>query len=322
MTIDIAVTQTLPGFNHKSLLECGLRVHSLIGNSNLSQSLTELKKTQNDIKALAVCIIDKCDESFFNTLSTLYPQCKLVANFGVGYNHIDVQAAKKYGIRVTNTPGVLTDATADIALALLLMTTRRLTEGAELMKTDGRYAGWAPDYMLGQGIQKKTVGIVGFGEIGKAFAKRVETLGANVAVLKTPWSDASQDNRLAEPDFLASCDVISFHCKLTPESRKWLNTERLSRCKKGVVIINTARGEVIDEDALAEALKIGNVSAAGLDVFCNEPILSVALRSAPNLTVLPHLGSATSETRTAMSDLVIKNILAYAKGASKLPNEV
>lgn len=320
MTIDIASTYNLVGYNTETLLTKGIRVH-VIANPEIDLA-GQLKQIQTDIKAIAVCITDKCDENFIETLSTLYPQCKLIANYGVGYNHIDMSAAARHKIRVTNTPGVLTDATADIALALLLMTTRRLFEGCKLIHDAGRYPGWAPDYMLGQGIQNKTVGVIGFGEIGKAFAKRVESLGAKVVVLASPWTHGPTTNRLGEDEFLLQCDVISFHCKLTNESRGWLSKQRLEKCKKGVVILNTARGELIDEDALANALNDGRVSAAGLDVFCNEPVLSDVLQSARGLIVLPHLGSATLETRQSMSEIVVKNILAYAKGEQRLPNEI
>lgn len=314
-SFQVLLTRNLPGYNESILQKCGLCIHRPASDKNsFLDSISEFKSNGIKLHAIASCITDDLNGQVLKELSTHFPQCGLIANFGVGYNHIDMAVAKSLGIRVTNTPGVLTDATADIALALMLMTTRRLFEGAALMKSEGAFEGWSPDFMLSLGIQKKTVGIVGYGAIGQAFAKRVEVLGANVVVLETKRPQPKSHALLKEDDFLAHCDVISFHCKLTAETRGWLNEERLGKCKPGVVIVNTSRGEVIDECALSNALKSGKVSAAGLDVFCNEPVLSRELRDAPNLLVLPHLGSATFETRKAMSDIVVQNLVAFSKG--------
>lgn len=284
--------------------------HSLLDRLKLQRQ----KNAQMD--ALATTLVDNLSEPMLRELRDLFPMCGLIANCSVGYNHIDIAAARRYGFKVTNTPFVLTDATADLTIGLIFMITRRMWEGAKVIETEGRYVGWRPDYMLGRSIQNKVLGIVGMGDIGKATAKRAAVFGMKVIALKSSWS--AQNNavdgieRFEEDEFLSRCDVLSFHCKLTKESTSWFNTDRLKKLKPGCYVINTARGEIIDEAALRQALDSGHLAGAALDVFCNEPVLSAHLRGAPNLVVLPHLGSSTVETRTAMGDCVMQNIRAFA----------
>lgn len=295
----------------------------------LRERLRELRKSKDArLDILASTIVDDLSAPVLEELSKLFPECKLIANCGVGFNHIDVACARRLGIKVTNTPGVLTDATADLAICLLLMITRNAFEGAKLIDTTGRYGGWRPDFMLGRSVQRKRLGIVGSGEIGRATAARAKAFGMEVVALESRWHEgkvtpAPRDGlvRLSEDEFLRSCDAISIHCKLTPESRGWLNRSRVEKLKRGVFIVNTARGEIIDESALRWGLEQEIIASAGLDVFCNEPVLSEDLRNAPRCLVLPHLGSSTVETRTAMGECVMANITAFARGKALL-NEV
>jgi|GEM_PF-1700225 len=283
---------------------------------------TEPKNAErrNDVCALHVCITDTLNAGALARLRVLFPCARLLTNFGVGLNHIDLEAARERGFQVTNTPGVLTDATADTALLLLLMVSRRATEAWGVIHKTGRYEGWAPiDARMGVSLAGKTLGIVGLGRIGRAFAERAQALGMKVVALASTRAVPSDSTaapttasanevvesieRLAEGDFLARADVVSLHCPLTAETRGWLCAKRLAALRRGTIVLNTARGEVVEEAALAAALASGHLFGAGLDVFQGEPVLAPALASAPNLTVLPHIGSATWETRRAMGAL-------------------
>ena len=251
--------------------------------------------------------------------------CKLIANFGVGVNHIDLAAAHEHGMQVSNTPGVLTDATADIALTLMLMTMRRAGEGERELRADG-WTGWRPTHMLGQQMTGKTLGIIGMGRIGKATAARA-ALGFGMKVVFYNRSqvqdcgpfDAEQLATVA--DVCAAADVVSLHCPGGAETHHILNADALSAMKPTGMVINTARGDVVDEEALADALHNGSIAGAGLDVFQGEPKINPRLRDAPNTVLLPHLGSATVETRNAMGMTVVENLKAFFDGKD-LPNPV
>lgn len=297
---------------------------SFVARCELWCTGAENTSRRNDVCALHVCITDTLNAAALVRLRALFPCARLLTNFGVGLNHIDLEAARAGGFQVTNTPGVLTDATADTALLLLLMVSRRATEAWGVMNKTGRYEGWAPvDTRMGVSLAGKTLGIVGLGRIGRAFAERAQAMGMNVVALAS-MRDALSDSkaavasalasapvndnerpieRLTEDEFLARADVVSLHCPLTPETRGWLSAKRLATLCKGAIVLNTARGEVVDESALAAALASGHLFGAGIDVFQGEPVLAPVLATAPNLTVLPHIGSATWETRRAMGAL-------------------
>ena len=251
--------------------------------------------------------------------------CKLIANFGVGVNHIDIAAAHENGMQVSNTPGVLTDATADIALTLMLMTMRRAGEGEREVRADG-WTGWRPTHLLGQQMTGKTLGIIGMGRIGKATAARA-ALGFGMKVVFYNRSqvadcgpfDAEQLEAVA--DVCAAADIVSLHCPGGAETMHILGAEALAAMKPTGVVINTARGDVVDEEALADALEEGRIGGAGLDVFQGEPVINPRLRGAPNTVLLPHLGSATVETRNAMGMTVVDNLKAFFAGKD-LPNPV
>ena len=278
------------------------------------------------VAAVVTLLTDNLAGDKLIALKALLPDLKLIAQYAVGYNNIDISVAKKLGIAVSNTPGVLGDATADLTLTLILMVARRIFPSALEIHEYGRFAGWSPDYGLGMDLHGKTLGIVGLGDIGLKVAQRARSFGMNVVALQSLRSTTEVDAnnefaRMPEDEFLAVTDVLSLHCPLTPQTRGWLNEHRLKKLKKGAIVVNTARGDVVDETALADALQKEHLFGAGLDVFSGEPVVSEVLRRAPNLLVLPHLGSATRETRAAMGRRVIDNIEAFFAGRD-LPNLV
>ena len=250
----------------------------------------------------------------------------LVANFGVGVNLIDLEAARRHGVVVTNTPGVLTDATADLTIGLILMVLRRLGEGERLVRA-GRWAGWRPTHLLGRDLQGLTLGIIGLGRIGRAVARRAR-LGFGMRILyhtrsEVPDSVRAETGALPRglEDLLAEADVVSLHCPLTPETDRLIDRNRLARFKPVAVLINTARGGLVSEPDLISSLKKGELAGAGLDVYLEEPAVPPELARLENVVVLPHLGSATVETRTAMGRLVVENLRAFFSG-SEPPNRV
>ena len=243
---------------------------------------------------------------------------RLIANFGVGVNHIDLSAAASAGLAVSNTPGVLTDATADLTLTLILMVSRRAGEGERELRA-GEWQGWRPTHLMGCSLSGKTLGIIGMGRIGKAVAYRA-ALGFGMKIIFFNRSkvtnitdyDAKQIDNL---DVLcAQSDFVSLHCAASDDTFHILNEERLKKIQTHAYVINTARGDVIDEAALVRALHRGNIGGAGLDVFQGEPDIHPDFLTAPNTVLLPHLGSATVETRTAMGLKVVANARAFFAG--------
>ncbi len=242
------------------------------------------------------------------------PRLAVVANYAVGYDNVDVEAARRLGIWVTNTPDVLTEATADLAWALILAVTRRLLEGDALVRR-GEFRGWEPSLLLGTGLQGKTLGIVGFGRIGRAVARRAPAFGMEVLHASRRAREGAPGRRVGLDELLGESDVVSLHCPLTPETRHLLDGRRLRSMRRGAVLINTARGPVVDEAALVEALRGGHLGGAGLDVYEREPEVHPGLLGLPNVVLLPHVGSATVETRSAMADLAAANVAAVLQGS-------
>jgi lactate dehydrogenase-like 2-hydroxyacid dehydrogenase len=244
---------------------------------------------------------------------------KIVSNFGVGYNNIDVAAARDLGIVVTNTPDVLTEDTADLAMALLLMAARRLGEGERHVR-GGHWTGWRPTHMLGARVQGKTLGILGLGRIGRAVAKRAhDGFGMRVIYYDPPIPISEAKAIGAAPretieDVLRESDFVSLHMPASPENRHLINADRLALMRRHAVLVNTARGDVVDERALAAALDRGTIAAAGLDVYEQEPRVTVDLLQMENVVLLPHLGSATTDTRVAMGERALENLSAYFSG--------
>jgi glyoxylate reductase len=249
------------------------------------------------------------------------PRLRIVANAAVGYDNIDVAAAQERGVYATNTPGVLDKATADLTWALILACCRRVVEADRFLR-EGRFTGWEPDLFLGMDLDGRTLGVVGMGRIGTEVARRASAFGMRVA-----WHDPSAD---AAPPFpaealglealLAASDVLTLHVPLTPATRGLLGRERLLRMKPGAVLINTSRGPVVDEGALAELLRTGRIAAAGLDVYEREPAVHPALLPLPNAVLLPHIASAGSATRRTMSDLALDNAERVLEGGVPLTN--
>ncbi|QBX37135.1 D-glycerate dehydrogenase [Brevundimonas sp. S30B] len=246
-------------------------------------------------------------------------QLRMIANFGAGVDHIDVEAATARGIIVTNTPGVLTEDTADLGMSLILAVSRRIVEGAQVV-AEGRFEGWTPTWMCGRKLWGKRLGIVGMGRIGQALARRARAFGLQVhyhnrkpvseliaeELGATYWDDLDQ--------MLSRMDIISLNCPATPQTRHLLNAERLARLQPHAIVVNTARGELIDEAALSEAVRARAVAGVGLDVFEHEPAIHPGLLNQPNVVLLPHLGSATLEARQDMGDRVILNLMTVQNG--------
>lgn len=242
-------------------------------------------------------------------------RCKLLANFGVGYNHIDVDAARAHGIAVTNTPGAVTDATADIAMTLLLMTARRAGEGERLVRA-GKWSGWHPVQMLGQHVTGKRLGIVGMGRIGQAIARRAH-LGFGMRVAynsRSPKDMPFPAEALPLPDLLARCDFVALAVPASPETHHLIGARELAQMQPHAVLVNIARGDVVDESALVHALQSHRIAGAGLDVYEFEPDVPPALRALQNVTLLPHLGTATEEVRSAMGHMALDNAIAFRDG--------
>lgn len=248
--------------------------------------------------------------------------CKLVANFGVGINHIDVVAAQRAGIRVTNTPGVVTEATADIALTLMLMTCRRASEGERMVRA-GDWHGWGPTQLLGMHMSGKTVGIIGMGRIGQAIAQRCR-LGFGMPIVFFNRSEKTIEGCTQFPSIQAvmqACDIAVVALPGGADTHHMIEAQALSALRPHAVVVNIARGDVIDEAALIAALSAGQIAGAGLDVYEHEPLVPQALKDMQNVTLLPHMGTSTLEVRLDMGVMAVANLTALANGHD-LPNQV
>ena len=285
-------------------------------------SRAELLSMVAGADAIVSLLTEKIDDELLDAAG---PQLKSVSNVAVGYNNIDVPACEKRGVLVTNTPGVLTEATADIAMSLILMATRRLGEGERVIRAQEPWQ-WGMFYMLGMGIQGRQLGIVGMGQIGIATARRAKAFGMNIAYTRR---SPLEDNVVKElgakymsmDELIESSDVLSLHCPYSPATHHLMSENQFARMKQTAFLINTARGPIVDEAALVNALKSGQIAGAGLDVFENEPAVHPGLLELNNAVLIPHLGSATVETRAAMADIAATNALAILAG-SQAPNLV
>lgn len=243
----------------------------------------------------------------------LLPSLRLVANFGVGYDQVDIAACRARGVAVTNTPGVLDAATADLAFALLLATRRRLVEGDQHVRSGRWGTGWSLPPFPGREASGSTLGIVGLGRIGSAMARRAKGFDMNVLYHQRTQVDAPGLHYRALDDLMREADVVSIHAPLTPETKGLISGARLALLRDGATLVNTARGALVDEDALVDELVSGRISA-GIDVFVHEPSVPSELLALPNVVLTPHVGSATVETRAAMTRVVVDNILAAERG--------
>lgn len=294
-----------------------------VDTPSTADSLVEALTTAD---AVLCTVTDRLDAAVFAEAARRGLRARLLANFGVGVNHIDLDAARALALPVTNTPGVLTDDTADIAIALMLMAARRLGEGERFLRA-GRWTGWKPSQLLGTAISGLTLGVVGFGRIGQATAHRAHHgFGMRIRYLNPSAKDAEARALGAERcetlhELFATSDVVSLHCPATATTRHLVDAEALSHARPGGILVNTARGDVVDEAALAEALRDGRLAAAGLDVYEREPQVHPALLELENVVLLPHLGSATTRTRRAMGDKAADNLEAFFDGRP-LPDPV
>jgi glyoxylate reductase len=268
----------------------------------------ELHEAVAGADAVVTMLHDRVDAAFLDAAGE---QLQVVANVAVGYDNVDTGAARERGVTITNTPGVLTDATADLAIALLLAVTRRIGDGERLIRSREPWA-WSIDFMLGRGLRGKTLGIVGYGEIGQATAARARAFGLEVIYTKRSRGDDPGQVELGE--LLERSHFVSLHCPLTPDTRHLIDADALARMRDDAYLVNTARGPVVDEAALAAALRDGVIAGAGLDVFEREPEVHPGLLEVENVVLIPHLGSATVETRTAMAELAAANAIAVLAG--------
>jgi glyoxylate reductase len=253
----------------------------------------------------------------FKNLSNL----RIVANVAVGYNNVDLVAAEMRKVLVTNTPDVLTDATADLTWALILAASRRLVEGVELIRS-GQWAGWHPEQLLGVELRGRTLGLLGAGRIGQAVGRRAPPFGLRIVYSsRTPKLEFEKETGARRVDttrLLEESDILSLHVPSTPETKGVINAETLRRMKPGAILINTSRGDLVREEALAIALEEGRLGAAGLDVYTEEPAIHPRLLAAPRAVLLPHIGSATDETRRRMAAVAIANVQAVLHGKPPL----
>lgn len=274
--------------------------------------------------ALSPTITDKLDAALLLNSGL---RTRIIANFGAGFEHIDVDAAKQANLVVTNTPDALTDTTAELTILLILMACRRAGEGERLLR-EGKWTGWAPTQLLGTDVKGKTLGLIGFGRIAKEVARRARAaFGMRIAYHSRSRASAEDESALGAEHhatlegLLAASDVVSLHCPGGAATRHLINANTLARMKPTAILINTARGSVVDEDALANALAQRQIAAAGLDVYEREPAVSPALRELENAVLLPHLGSATLEARTAMGMQMADNLDSFFAGRTP-PNRV
>jgi len=309
----VVVTRRLPGAVEDAL---AARFEARFNTLDDPFEPAVLEDAMREADALLCTVTDRLTARLLDVAKR---RVRVVANFGVGVNNIDLAAARAAGVTVTNTPDVLTDDTADLAMALLLAVARRVGEGERLVRADA-WPGWTPTQLLGTRVTGKVLGIVGYGRIGRAVARRAH-FGFGMRILhhsRRPHAAAPGDPpaefRARLEDLLPECDALTLHCPATSETRHLIDERALARLRPTAFLVNTARGDVVDEAALVAALRDGRIAGAGLDVYEREPRLAEGLRELANVVLLPHLGSATTETRTAMGLRALANLEAFFDG--------
>jgi len=289
---------------------------TVLNPSNAPLSKDQLVRLARDVDILAPTLGDELDASFFAAAGD---RLKLVANFGAGVDHIDIAAANAHGVTVTNTPSVLAEDAADMAMALIVAVPRRLVEGVKALE-DGAFKGWSPTWMLGRRVRGKKLGIIGLGRVGEAIARRARSFGLSIHYHnRKPINPHIEDELEATywPDLdamLPKMDIVSVNCPATPQTHHLLSRRRLALMPPHAYVVNISRGEIIDEEALADAVVGGKIAGAALDVFENEPRPNARLLEAPNVVLLPHMASATIESRIEMGERVIINIKMFSDG--------
>jgi glyoxylate reductase len=309
----VIVTRRLPDVVETRMMEL---FDARLNLDDVPLTRDQLGAAMQQADVLVPTVTDRIDAAL---LAAAGPRLRLIASFGTGVDHIDLKAARQRGLTVTNTPGVLTEDTADMTMALILAVARRLAEGERLVRS-GEWAGWGPTSMLGQRLGGKRLGIIGMGRIGQALARRARGFGLSIhyhnrrrvhadieAELEATWWESLDQ-------MLARMDVISTNCPHTPATYHLLSARRLALLRRHAIIVNTSRGEVIDEAALTRMLQRGELAGAGLDVFEHEPAINPKLLKLPNVVLLPHMGSATLEGRIDMGSKVIVNIRTFIDG--------
>jgi glyoxylate reductase len=316
----VVVTRKLPDVVETRMCEL---FDARLNLDDQPMSPAELSEAVRSADILVPTVTDRIDKALIEQAG---PQLKLIANFGNGVDHIDVAAAIERGITVTNTPGVLTEDTADMTMALILAVARRIVEGAKVIPS-GQWSGWTPTWMLGSRITGKRLGIVGMGRIGQALARRARAFGLQIHYHNRRRVAPSIEEELEATywesldQMLVRMDIVSINCPHTPATYHLLSARRLKLLQPHAIVINTARGEIIDEDALARMLQDGELAGAGLDVYENEPVVNPKLLGLPHVVLLPHMSSATIEGRMDMGDKVIINIRTWMDG-HKPPDRV
>ncbi|MBE7635875.1 D-glycerate dehydrogenase [Sneathiella sp. P13V-1] len=309
----VVVTRKLPDAVETRMMEL---FDTRLNHDDTPMTQAELVEAVKIADVLVPTVTDKID---LGVLSQANPNLKLIASFGTGVDHIDLDTARQRGITVTNTPGVLTEDTADMTMALIMAVPRRLTEGERLMRS-GDWEGWSPTGMLGHRIWGKRLGIVGMGRIGQAVARRAKAFGLSIHYHNRNRVNSDVEGELEATywqsldQMLARMDIISINCPHTPGTFHLLNARRLKLMQKHSYIVNTSRGEVVDENALTRMLMNGDLAGAGLDVFEKEPAVNPKLLKLDNVILLPHMGSATIEGRIDMGSKVIINIKTFVDG--------
>jgi lactate dehydrogenase-like 2-hydroxyacid dehydrogenase len=318
--LKVLVTRRWPEEVERALQE---RFEVVLDETDRPLKQDELARAMEVFDVLCPTVSDKIDAEVIAGGNRV----KLIVNYGVGFDHIDLAAAKSKGIAVTNTPGVLTDATADIAMTLLLMAARRAGEGERELRA-GKWDGWRPTHLVGSALKGKVLGLVGMGRIAIATARRAKHgFGMRIAYFARRECDSAVAAELGADFYgdlhqlLAASDFASLHVPGGAETANLIDARALAAMKRGSYLVNTARGGIVDHDALAEALRSGRLAGAGLDVYPNEPHVPAALLALENVVLLPHLGSANAETRIAMGMKALANVEAFARG-EPLPDRI
>jgi glyoxylate reductase len=310
----VVVTRKLPQVVETRMMEL---FQTKLNATDQAMSKADLIEAVKTADVLVPTVTDRIDKAI---LMQAGEQLKLIANFGTGVDNIDVETAVARGITVTNTPGVLTEDTADMTMALIMAVSRRLIEGSKVIGSDNTWQGWSPTWMLGSRLWGKRIGIIGMGRIGTALARRAKAFGLQIHYHNRKPVQAKIEEELEATywdsldQMLARMDILSINCPHTPATFHLLNARRLKLMKPSAVVVNTSRGEVVDENALTRALRAGELAGAGLDVYERGTDVNPRLRELPNVVLLPHMGSATIEGRIEMGEKVIINIKTFADG--------
>ncbi|RHW17885.1 D-glycerate dehydrogenase [Sphingomonas gilva] len=309
----VVVTRELPDAAMRRMADL---FDAALNRDDRAMSADELRAAVADCDVLVPTVTDQIDAALIEAAG---PRLKLIANYGAGVNHIDLKAARKKGIIVTNTPGVLTEDTADMVMALILAVPRRLAEGEKLVRS-GQWKGWSPGGMLGHRIGGKALGIVGLGRIGRAVARRARAFGLSIHYHNRHRLPAIAEEEVGAvwhehlDEMLRAVDILTIHTPRNADSENLIDARRIGLLRRHVYLINASRGGIVDEEALVEALEAGRLAGAGLDVWQHEPEIDPRLLALPNVVMTPHMGSATYEGREATGEKVIQNIRVWADG--------